>query len=1534
MACALVLAFIIPLGGASAQGSTPPYNSGVYPSRSAAIAACSADRPWVVGYWSVSFPPNEWTLKEQSCPTYPYSSNSNQITSEQTWISKTTSAPQSETVLSLVYYITSTCVAPSTPANSNCVPYTPAKNLGCGCENAGTPPQLLVGNPINIGTGNKVQPEQDFGSDTLSLTRYYNSDPNVRSANMGIAWLTNYDRSISYTTPGVLTQVTVARADGQELIFNKVSGLWSSDSDVADRLVETDDANGKVAAWQLFIAATREYESYSASGWLLTISDESHVLASLGYTIGIEQSTTGTTLPPGLLATVTNEHGRKLSFHYDNLDRLASVTLPDSGVITYSYSTGNYLSSVTYPDASVRQYLYDEAGLGTGSTTTSGKLTGIIDENNGRYGTYGYQADGRAILTQHGQGEDLHKISYSADGMSATVTYPSGISAAVTFANSIGMMKIAGVDTSCNPGCGQTGKAASYDTNGYPASTTDFNNNLTTTKYDVNGLLDQQVDASGTASQRTTNTNWSTALRVPLTRTVSDASGNVVSATQWIYNPTGQALARCDIDPTNSASSGYACAATGTVPTGVRRTTYTYCTAVDTIQCPIVGLLLTARGPRTDLTQTTTYSYYTTSSAVSCGTPGAACYQPGDLESVTDALGHVTTIASYDGAGRVTRITDANGVNTDMTYTPRGWLASRSVGGSTTAFTYMPYGEVQTITDPDGVVTTYGYDSAHRLTDITDAQGNDLHYTLDAAGNKTAEQISTAAGTVVHSLSRSYNALGQLTAVIDGLNQTVFNAGYSDSYDANGNLTHSADGRSIQRQQTYDALNRLKSTLDNYNGTDTATANTTTTTSQDALDRVASVTDPSGLVTSYTHDGLSDLTTLQSPDSGTSTATFDAAGNVLTHTDAKGTVATSTYDALDRKTSTTYTDTTANVTFTYDEANSVTGCAVSAPIGRLTRMVEHAVSTTYCYDARGNVIQKMQAVAGTTDTTSYRYTAANRLSGETTPDGTVIGYAFNSNGRINAVNVTPSGASAASTVISATTWLPFGPISSYILGNGQTVTRTYDANYRATDITSPAFNLHLARDLMGNVSAIGASSGANPATETYAYDPLYRLGSVNEANGTTLESYTYNQTGDRLSKTASGLATGAYLYTTGTHQLKTIGNAPQADDANGNTTGSVIGGGTYGYAYNARNRLSLAQLNGSTVGTYTYNALGQRIGKVTTTTERYGYDESGQLLAEYGATNRDYIWLGSLPVAVVDNTINGSVTTSVVNYVIADQLNTPRAVTNSAGTVIWQWAYQGNPFGEQQPTSSAGYVLNLRFPGQYYDAETGLIHNDHRDYCTACGRYIQSDPIGLAGGISTFSYTRNNALRFSDPRGLQFAPPEVPAGAAAEEGAAAAGEAEAAAAPIWVDPADPATWPPSPAPEPVWVDPSDPSTWPPSPAPQDYPNGKCPASGIPNQAPNFIVTKDGTAYPVPNGATGPEPANNGQGMQFQGGSGGNGLDPRTSGFRFMDPVTSGNYQYPDGYGSYNNANDQTVNPYTGSPNISKSDPLWHIAPGG
>jgi YD repeat-containing protein len=827
-----VLLCVICCTSVQAQTVTPPYPDTTYPSRAAALHACEANIPAAVEYWTGAktgpFQPPDYVTKTY-CDERVDSENNMVVDVNPTVdIVSPGNPPYSQTGYVSMQEFGVSYLIPCSGSNqpASCGKYNPPKNLGCNCTQTANKP--MDGDPVNLITGNTYAEQDDFAQSDLTLSRYYNSDPNVRGGHNGVQWLTNYDRNLSFNSsrmdalsgrPSSPNKVTVQRQNGQELTFNKVNAAWQSDADVSNVLSETDDGSGYVLSWTLFVAATRQYETYTPMGSLLSVSDGTHALLTLTYTDGTtQQSSTGTVLPGGLLWKVTDAYGRSLAFGYDSQLNLVSVTEPDGGVLTYSYDTSGNLISVTYPDGKQRQYLYDESAYSTAGSNQS-KLTGSIDESGTRYNTFGYQADGRAISTQQGNGAGLLTISYASSGIGSTVTYPLGQQATATFIAPQGTAIISNISARCGEQCDQQYQSQTLDANGYPAVATDFNGYAIKTTYDVNGLLHQRIEASGTTRQRTTNFTWNSALRVPFTRTVLDANGNTVSNNQWVYNSAGQTLARCEIDPNNSGASGYTCSNIGTVPAGVRRWTYTYCTAVDATQCPIVGLTLTATGPRTDTTQGTTYSYYMASSATNCGTPGAACYQAGDLHTVTDAQGHVATIASYDADGRATRITDANGINTDMTYTPRGWLASRSVGGATTSFTYTPFGAVQTVTDADSATTTYGYDAAHRLVKITDAQGNYIQYTLDAAGNKTAEQTYDASGALHKSLTRSFNALGQLTKLMDGLNHIIFDASASNSYDANGNLVQSADGLGIQRQQSYDALNRLVQTIDNYNGT-------------------------------------------------------------------------------------------------------------------------------------------------------------------------------------------------------------------------------------------------------------------------------------------------------------------------------------------------------------------------------------------------------------------------------------------------------------------------------------------------------------------------------------------------------------------------------------------------------------------------------------------------------------------------------------------------------------------------------------------
>ncbi len=113
-----------------------------------------------------------------------------------------------------------------------------------------------------------------------------------------------------------------------------------------------------------------------------------------------------------------------------------------------------------------------------------------------------------------------------------------------------------------------------------------------------------------------------------------------------------------------------------------------------------------------------------------------------------------------------------------------------------------------------------------------------------------------------------------------------------------------------------------------------------------------------------------------------------------------------------------------------------------------------------------------------------------------------------------------------------------------------------------------------------------------------------------------------------------------------------------------------------------------------------------------------------------------------------------------LHHIQPDHLGTPRKVVQSSNnTVIWDWAILDNPFGENEPHpdpdgNEVSFIMNLRFPGQYYDTETGLHYNYFRDYEPGTGRYVESDPIGLAAGTSTYSYVAANPLGLIDPFGL------------------------------------------------------------------------------------------------------------------------------------------------------------------------------------
>src|SRR5262249_32573458 len=147
--------------------------------------------------------------------------------------------------------------------------------------------------------------------------------------------------------------------------------------------------------------------------------------------------------------------------------------------------------------------------------------------------------------------------------------------------------------------------------------------------------------------------------------------------------------------------------------------------------------------------------------------------------------------------------------------------------------------------------------------------------------------------------------------------------------------------------------------------------------------------------------------------------------------------------------------------------------------------------------------------------------------------------------------------------------------------------------------------------------------------------------------------------------------------------------------------------------------------------------------------------EAGHLIGEYDGSGNlieETVWLGDTPVATLQP--NGA--TVSIYYVHTDHLNTPRQVTRpSDNAQMWTWF--SDPFGTDaangNPAGAGTFTYRPRFPGQIFLGPAGLHYNYHRDYDPAVGRYTESDPVGLRGGMNTYAYVENDPLDGIDPFG-------------------------------------------------------------------------------------------------------------------------------------------------------------------------------------
>jgi RHS repeat-associated protein len=500
-----------------------------------------------------------------------------------------------------------------------------------------------------------------------------------------------------------------------------------------------------------------------------------------------------------------------------------------------------------------------------------------------------------------------------------------------------------------------------------------------------------------------------------------------------------------------------------------------------------------------------------------------------------------------------------------------------------------------------------------------------------------------------------------------------------------------------------------------------------------------SVTDAEGHHTVFEYDDMGRLLAEISPDRGTTTYIYDSAGNVMQKSDGNGIVSHYTYDALNRLVYKGYPDAAEDVSVTYD--------AGANGNGRRTGIANTVEQTAFEYDRRGRLSGEISTTATGTFALRRSYSAAGRLLTLTYPSGRQMDYNRYANGKIEGLYTTFNGEMVP--LISGLDYNPFGTPTKMDTGNNGTVDNQ-SGDCGCLEVINPGQPMEQRYTYDDNRNLISIVAPYKPwYNQGFSYDTLGRL-IRNVGRHGTIE-YTYDKVGNRLTRTVAGV-TETFRYLEGTNRLAQFEGPAETIVYDYDASGNVIGAGTQRYTYNQGNRLIAIGAGGKSSWSYGYNALGQRVYKdYFGLAERYTqfhYDFDGNVIGESNAGGdfiSEYIYFAGTRIAKVD------VRTDSLYYYINNYLGTPIAMTDATGTVVWEASYK--PFGEALINQNSVVENNFRFPGQYFDKETGLHYNYHRYYDPQTGRYLRPDPIGLNGGINLYAYVSNNPVNYIDPRG-------------------------------------------------------------------------------------------------------------------------------------------------------------------------------------
>ena len=417
----------------------------------------------------------------------------------------------------------------------------------------------------------------------------------------------------------------------------------------------------------------------------------------------------------------------------------------------------------------------------------------------------------------------------------------------------------------------------------------------------------------------------------------------------------------------------------------------------------------------------------------------------------------------------------------------------------------------------------------------------------------------------------------------------------------------------------------------------------------------------------------------------------------------------------------------------------------------------------YQRDALGRIIQEIISYGSGTDkitkTLKYTYDVEGNLVSFSYPDNSSVKYQYDKNKLTKATL-------ANGEII---TWSNYEWLTPTKINYPNAIqTYQYDPLGRLlqTNLTNNdevLLHRQYSYDKVGNISQMQTEYDET----NYQYDSLDRLILSKPSNkiqnlGIEIESYGYDVIGNRIS---SSQLQDEWIYNQ-LNQLTTFGDKLNQTTltytANSQLASEVTDNQKLSYHYNAADRLISIKDGNNDVASYQYDAFGRRISKMVNGEVTYfiyanegligELDNKGNLSVAYGWVPNSQ-W-GTKPLWLAKVNINQTLQSASYHYLITDHLGTPQLAINGQGQQTWKM--HSDAFGNIALDSNNQMTLNLRFPGQYYDQETGLSYNYQRDYNPKIGRYLQSDPLGLNGGINSFVYAENNPLKYMDANG-QFA---------------------------------------------------------------------------------------------------------------------------------------------------------------------------------